>query len=131
MREKQRFVPFILVRALIGLLAFDVLGFGRNFAKMHRFVSSYQVTPGRTSAKTVERVCESVNYACVWYLKRVLCLQRSAVTTCLLRNCGVPAKMVIGAQTVPFKAHAWTEVDGRAINERRDVRKGYKVLERC
>lgn len=131
MRERERLVPFIFVRAFVGLLAFDVLGLGRNFAKMHRFVSGCNVTPGTPSAKTVEMVCESVNYACVWYLKRVLCLQRSAVTTCLLRNCGVPAKMVIGAQTVPFKAHAWTEVDGRAINERRDVRKGYQVLERC
>jgi hypothetical protein len=53
------------------------------------------------------------------------------VTTCLLRTCGIPAQMVIGAQEFPFKAHAWTEVDGRAINERRDVQKVYLVWERC
>lgn len=53
--------------------------------------------------------------------KQVLCLQRSAVTTCLMRHNGLRATMVLGAQTLPFKAHAWTEVDGRAVNERRDV----------
>jgi len=79
----------------------------------------------------VERISKAVNYACVAYPKRVLCLQRSAVTTCLLRSWGVPAQMVMGAQKVPFKAHAWTEVDGRAINERREVQKIYGVWERC
>jgi hypothetical protein len=62
-----------------------------------------------------------VNYACIAYLKGVFCLQRSAVTTCLLPSVGVSAQMVIGAQKAPFKAHAWTEVGGLAINERRDV----------
>ena len=69
--------------------------------------------------------------ACIWYWKEVRCLQRSAVTTSLLRHCGVPAQMVIGALEIPFTAHAWTEVDGRAIHERRDVQKIYAVLERC
>jgi hypothetical protein len=72
-----------------------------------------------------------MNYACVFYPKHVLCLQRSAVTTCLLRDCGVPAKMVMGAQKVPFKAHAWTEVNCSAVNERRNVQKVYAVWERC
>ena len=122
---------FLIWKALLGLLAFDVLGFGRNFPKMHRFVSRWRVSPRTAPRDGVDRVCEAINYACVWYPKRALCLQRSAVTTCLLRTCGVPAKMVIGSQNLPFKAHAWTEVNGRAINERRDVLKIYGVWERC
>jgi hypothetical protein len=39
--------------------------------------------------------------------------------------------MVIGAVDRPFKAHAWVEVDGRAILEDRDVQSIYKVWERC
>jgi hypothetical protein len=38
--------------------------------------------------------------------------------------------MAIGAQNLPFKAHAWTEVNGRAINERRDVQRLYAIWER-
>jgi hypothetical protein len=121
---------YLIWKVLLGLLAFDVLRLGRNFHKMHRFVSRWRVSP-RTAPQDVDVVCEAVNYACVWYPKRVLCLQRSAVTTCLLRTCGVPAKMVLGSQSLPSKAHAWTEVNGRAINERRDVLKIYGVWERC
>lgn len=124
-------VRFLFWKALLGLLAFDLLGLGRNFSKMHGLVSRWRVTPRTVPREAVDRVCRAVNYACIWYPKRVLCLQRSAVTTCLLRNCGVPAKMVVGAQNLPFKAHAWTEVDGRAINERRDVHRLYGIWERC
>ena len=125
-------VPQLLVwKALLGLLAFDLLGFGRNFAKMHRFVSRRKTSPRTAPDHMVNSVCAAINYASAWYPKRVLCLQRSLVTTCLLRDCGVAAKMVLGAQNLPFKAHAWTEVDGRAINERRDVQHVYTVWERC
>ena len=117
---------------MVGLLLFDVLGFGRHFARMHRVVTDWRVAQGRlTRSDTVEKVCKAVNYACVWYPKQVLCLQRSAVTTCLIRDTGIAATMVMGAQTLPFKAHAWTEVNGRAVNERRDVQNVYAVWERC
>lgn len=122
---------FLVWRALVGLLAFDLLGLGRDFAKMHRIVGAWRTAPRTAPGDIVGQVCQAINYACVWYPKRVLCLQRSAVTTCLLRSCGVSSSMVMGAQNLPFKAHAWTEVDDRAINERRDVQKIYGVLERC
>jgi hypothetical protein len=121
----------LIWKALLGLLAFDVLGFGRNFTTMHRYVTSRRTAQRPVSEDAVECVCAAVNYACVWYPKRVLCLQRSAVTTCLLRHSGVDAKMAIGTQTLPFKAHAWTEVFGRAINERRDVQRFYEPLDHC
>ncbi len=122
---------FLFWKALMGLLAFDLLGLGRNFATIHKFVRNWNVARRTPPPNAVEQVCEAMNYACVWYPKRVLCLQRSAVTTCLLRSLGVTAQMVIGAQKLPFKAHAWTEVDGHAINERRNVHRIYGVLERC
>lgn len=121
----------LMFKALLGLLMFDLLGFGRKFSKMHEVVSQWPVSQQQTKETAVQRVCEAVNNACVWYPKRVLCLQRSAVTSCLLRNYGVPAKMVMGTQSVPFKAHAWTEVNGRPINERRDVEKLYQILDHC
>jgi hypothetical protein len=122
---------FLFWKALIGLLAFDALLLGRHFPRMHRLVRRWKLVPVPVSPDAVSQVCTAVNYACVAYPKRVLCLQRSAVTTCLLRSLGVSAHMVMGARKVPFKAHAWTEVNGRAINERRDVQSIYGVWERC
>jgi hypothetical protein len=122
---------FLVVKAFFGLLAFDVFRFGTNFARIHAGVQGWPVAHRTTHPDTVDRVCRAINYACVWYPKRVLCLQRSTVTTCLLRSCGIQAQMVMGAQKFPFKAHAWTEVEGRAINERRDVQSVYMIWERC
>ena len=130
-QEDHKVVPSLVGLALGGLLGFDVLRLGYNFAKVHRIVGGWTVARKLHFANGVDRVCQAINYACIWYPKRVQCLQRSVVTTCLLRSCGVPAKMVIGVQQLPFRAHAWTEVDGRAINERRDVQRIYQVLERC
>lgn len=127
----ERAINFLVWQALLGLLAFDLLGLGRNFARMHRCVSKWPVAAPATERDEVDRVCCAINDACVWYPKRVLCLQRSVVTTCLLRNRGIPAKMVMGAQSLPFKAHAWAEVNDRPINERNDVRKIYAIWERC
>ncbi len=122
---------FLIFKALVGLLVFDLRGFDRDFLKMHAFVRKWPVAQRNPQDRRVGRISEAVNYACVWYPKRVRCLQRAAVTTCLLRSCGVSAKMVMGAQVLPLKAHAWTEVNGRAINERRDVQRVYEVWERC
>jgi hypothetical protein len=121
----------IFLKAFIGLAVFDLFGLARDFAKLHRTVRNWKTTKAKPSTDAVDRVCRAVNRACIWYPKRALCLQRSAVTTCLLRDCGVPAQMVFGAQKLPFKAHAWVEVNDQAINERRDVKSIYAKWERC
>jgi hypothetical protein len=72
-----------------------------------------------------------MDLACVFYTKQILCLQRSAATTLLLRRHGIYAEMVIGAQMLPFKSHAWVEVDGAVVNDKPYVREIYQVLERC
>jgi transglutaminase superfamily protein len=124
-------MQFLFWKILIGLFAFDLCGLGRNFSRMYRAVQSWEVAPRTPTPDVVDRVSAALNWACIWYPKRVLCLQRSVVMTCILRDLGIHAQMVMGAQRVPFKAHAWTEVDGRAINERRDVQSIYGVWERC
>jgi len=121
---------FLFWKALLGLVVFDVFRFGNNFSKIHACVKLWPTTHRPIPSDVVERICRAISYASMCYPKRVLCLQRSAVTTCLLRNSGMPAQMVVGARKFPFKAHAWTEVNGRAINERRDVQQIYLVWER-
>lgn len=130
-RTTDKIPRFLVWKALLGLVVFDLFHFGNSFTWIHRFVRSWEAGSPMASTQAVERVCEAINFACIWYPKRVLCLQRSAVTTCLLRSCGVAAEMVLGAQKCPFKAHAWTEVGGQPINERRDVRTTYLVWDRC
>jgi hypothetical protein len=121
----------LLLQAFAALLLFDLLGLSYDFARMHEFVCSWRTSTGKPDIRAAAQIVKAVNSACVWYPKRIRCLQRAAVLTCLLRRHGIKAAMVMGAQKLPFRAHAWTEVDGHVINERRDVRSFYLVWERC
>jgi hypothetical protein len=121
----------LFLRALFLLLAYDILNALCRFQTIYSMVRSWKVTPRTGVSNLIDKVCAAVNYACVWYPRQALCLQRSFVTTYLLRKHGVAAQMVLGAQKMPFKAHAWVEVDGRAINERSNVQATYAVWDRC
>jgi Transglutaminase-like superfamily len=122
-------LPFL--KALVGLLTYDLVMLCRNFSTLHRIVKNWRLGGNEPPPDAVGRVCKTIDRACIWYPKYVLCLQRSAVTACMLRSCGVQAQMVIGAQKLPFKAHAWVEVNGRPVNERADVQSVYGIWERC
>ncbi|HYM75640.1 MAG TPA: lasso peptide biosynthesis B2 protein [Candidatus Dormibacteraeota bacterium] len=121
----------LFFRALLMLIAYDLLCTFSTFGKIHKMVKRWTVARRPLDDDTIDRVCTAVNYACTWYPKQVLCLQCAFVTTYLLRKKGVLAHMVLGAQKLPFKAHAWVEVAGRAINERSNVQATYAVWDRC
>ena len=121
----------LFCRAIFALLGYDVLSTVCPFNTLYLMVKRWKVDLRAADSATIERVCTVVNYACIWYPKQALCLQRSFVTTYLLRKSGIAAHMVLGAQKLPFKAHAWVEVDGQAINERSNVQATYAVWDRC
>ena len=104
----------------------------RALEAIHSAVRRRTVTFRTTERKpSVESVCRAIDLACVFYVKPVLCLQRSAATAVLLRRCGWNAEMVIGAQMLPFKSHAWCEVDRKVVNDKPYMHEIYCALERC
>jgi hypothetical protein len=119
----------LTARAWLGLAAFD-LALLAGFARAHERVRACGVNPRRRDACGPEQIVWAVDEACVWYVKRAPCLQRSAVTACLLRRSGVRAELVIGYRALPFESHAWVEVDGRVVNDRPQYQKYFTVLER-
>ncbi len=122
---------FPAMRAYASLLHFDFLLRRGNFAAVYDAVRSRPCRLRECEGDTIRRVCGSVDSACIWYWKQVLCLQRSAATACLLKDAGIPAQLVIGAQHTPFRAHAWVEVDGRVVNDNSYTNEIYSVLDRC
>jgi hypothetical protein len=121
----------LFLRAVLQLLAYDVLSAGCSFNTIYSMVKNWKLVSGPADSEVIDRVCNAVNYACIWYPKQALCLQRSFVTTYLLRRNGIPAQMVLGAKNFPFKAHAWVEIAGCVVNERSDVQSTYTVWDRC
>ena len=124
-------MPFLVLKAYWKLILFDLYLTRGNFAALYNKVRKYPVGKQAATPNAVERICSAVDMACIWYWKEALCLQRSAATACLLKQYGVPAQMVIGAQQMPFKAHAWVELDGRVVNDKPYTPEMYAVLDRC
>lgn len=124
-------MSFLVMKAYAQLFMFDLYLSHRTFGDLYDKVRKYPVRPTPEGAPTIEQICYAVDLACIWYWKEVLCLQRSATTTCLLRANGVGAQLVIGAQPLPFRAHAWVEVNGHVVNDKPYTAEMYGVLDRC
>ena len=124
-------MKFLVLRAYGKLILFDLYLARGNFAALYNKVRNYPLRTKNSCPPAVEQACYAVDLASIWYWKEARCLQRSAATACLLKQCGVAARMVIGAQQIPFKAHAWVEVDGRVVNDKPYMREMYGVLDQC
>jgi Transglutaminase-like superfamily len=118
-------------RAFAILLYFDFFLLHGDFNALYEFVRKCPVKDIGTNHVGVHEICAAVDVASIWYWKQVLCLQRSAAATCLLRHYGIPARMILAAQTMPFKAHAWVEVDGNVVSDKPYMREIYQVLDQC
>ena len=124
-------MSWLALKAYFELIHIELYLARGNFAALYNMVRRYPISKRLTAPDAVERICSAVDLACVWYWKEAPCLQRSAATTCILRRHGVKAEMVIGAQQLPFKAHAWVEVQGHIVNDRPYMHEMYAVLDRC
>lgn len=124
-------MSFLVLQAYLKLIQFDLYLARKDFAALYAKVRNCPVSKKAASPEDADKICAAVDMACIWYWKEALCLQRSSVLACLLKRYGVPAQMVIGAQQMPFKAHAWVEVGGRVVNDKSYTPELYAVLDRC
>jgi transglutaminase superfamily protein len=119
----------LVLRALLLLVSLDIRLAFRGFPALHKTVENTSVHVVRRHPD-LTTICHAVDLACVFYFKRVLCLQRSAATAILLRKKGIAADMVIGVQPSPFRAHAWVEVSSRIVNDKTYMHEMYRVMDR-
>ena len=116
---------------LFQLLLYDLVVGIAGFPTLHRLVRRCVLSANAPPEGDHEKICAAVSKACSWYPRRTLCLQRSAVLTCVLRRHGIPAELVIGVSPMPFRAHAWVEVQGAVVNDKASVHDRFMVMERC
>jgi hypothetical protein len=119
-----------VVKSILGLLLFDVILLFRSLESLCSIVQSWPVQGGcqENESSVIAQIVCAVERASVWYPKKALCLQRSAVATCLLRHHGVQARMVVGVRPMPLLAHAWVEVNRRVVNDSPRVKSFYQSL---
>ena len=131
MRAHHLSMSSLVAKAYLMLLYFDLFLARKDFGGLYRKVRLCPIASRQARPDFTEQICGAVDTASIWYWKEVLCLQRSAASACLLRRYGVSAQMVIGVQQLPFRAHAWVEVDGRIVNDKPYMRELYVVLDHC
>jgi hypothetical protein len=124
-------MSLLVLKGYSNLIRFERCVSRGNFRSLYQTVRNYPLGENPGHPAIVERICSAMDMALIWYPKQVLCLQRSAATVCLLKAYGVRAQMVIGAQQMPFRAHAWVEIEGRVVNDRPYIPEMYPVLDRC
>lgn len=112
------------------LLSFG--GYRRLHARLVRTSPPNRATlPPAVTTAVVGMVCEAIQRACVWYVPKPLCLQRSSAIALLLRRYGVSASVVIGARFMPTEAHAWVEVCDRVVNDDPEyIQRTYAIVDR-
>jgi hypothetical protein len=124
-------MSFLTIQAYRELIRFNGCVTRNDFAGLYAEVRACPVDGNRGRREASQEVLAAVDQASIWFWKQVSCLHRSAATACLLRRYGVPAQLVIGAQLMPFRAHAWIEVEGRVVNDKPYISEIYAVLDRC
>lgn len=122
---------FLLCRAYLELIRLEHPLLRKDFAFIHQLVRSCLTKAVQPSLTVQAQTLRAMDVATVFYFKEVKCLQRAAATTRLLRKQGIRAEMAIGVQHLPFRAHAWVEIDGVIVNDKPYVGEMYAVLERC
>jgi Transglutaminase-like superfamily len=129
----EREVPLLLLilKAYLNLIQFDLYLARGNFSALYNKVRMYPLTAHTPAPDAIVQINHAIDIACLWYWKEALCLQRSAATACLLKKYGIPAQVVIGAQQIPFRAHAWVEVNALVVNDKPYIPEMYEILDRC
>lgn len=121
---------FYTFTAFLGIATVNLVLRTLGFHRLCEAVKMWPVNDRVRGLEPKEQVCEAVKKAASWYPRQSMCLQRSAIATCLLRQSGLAADLVIGCRKIPFGAHAWVEVAGEVANDKRQVQEFYKVLSR-
>jgi hypothetical protein len=126
-------MPFasLFIRAYFQLFLTEVYFCRGDFKGLYERVRNHPICRRRLEAGAVPKLCEAMDLACIWYWRHAFCLQRSAALACFLKRYGIDANVVIGAQQMPFRSHAWVEVNGVVMNDKPYVSEVFAVLDRC
>jgi hypothetical protein len=117
-----------VVQALWEIARYDLINSTLGYQFIHRQLERQRVSREPVQPQAEALVCDAVSLASCFYVKPVLCLQRSVAEARMLRRRGISARLVIGYRPSPFFSHAWVEVDGRVVNDLAGYKERLKVL---
>lgn len=105
-----------------------------GFRKIERLIGSRELLNAATTTGSAERkwriayaARRMTDAASRHGIMRGNCLSKSIVLWHLLRREGLDATLCVGGRKegASFEAHAWIELDGKAVNDSQDVRERF------
>jgi hypothetical protein len=121
----------LMMRAFLDIVYIEAVMAMRGMRGLKNVVARTPIRTRGDNRSEMATIIRSMNRACIYYFKPILCLQRAAVVTRLLRRRGIPATLVLGCQIAPVRSHAWVEVDGQIVSGNiRDRLNHYQVMDR-
>lgn len=118
------------VAAIFCLAAITLTLKTAGFDSLCKALRTWPVSSRSRAVQPESAIPKAVERAALWYPRLALCLQKSAAVAVLLRESGIACEMVIACRRLPFKAHAWVEVNGRVVNDNVKVQQVFKELAR-
>lgn len=76
----------------------------------------------------VDYLSDALDAACTLYPKKMYCLSWAAAFTLVALKKGWRCSLVIGAQSPPFYAHAWAEINGTVINDKKIIQERLAIF---
>lgn len=113
-------VTLIRVQYLVKKGIGPVINSVKSFSKSADFVIPTE--------KEIQQLSDAVDIACSFYVKKVFCLSWAATFALLALKKRWKCNFVIGAQSYPFYAHAWVEIDDKVINDAQQVQDYLTIL---
>ena len=132
-REKRLLVASLFALPLNGL-ALNLLGFNRWQYLLSRMAPVDRVGPDARAESLLALARQTARMVRIgaWHGPyRGNCLQQSLTLWWLLRRHKVESEIRFGARMTSgkFEAHAWVEFEGVALNEGRNIHRGFKPFE--
>ncbi len=119
----------MILRALRCLLYWDWSVRVRSFDRVCEMVRQYPIRKDVSHQLEIAQIANALASVSIWYFKRVLCYQRSCCLVWMLRDAGIAANLVIGAQQWPPRTHAWVTVGDEVVGDLPHRVKGFDVIE--
>lgn len=112
-------------------LTIQMMGLSRTQTILAFFQKDLPVKPPADLKLRLARARSIIRYTRMHGPYKGNCLSRSVLMQVLLQKQGISSQMIIGVRfdDQEFKAHAWLERDGKPLNERKDVRQRFSVME--
>lgn len=118
----------LLARAWFALLAADLGVRLASFDAVQRCIDRHPKTHGSNSPA---RLQQFVRLAARHHLWKMACLPQALALRWLLTREGISSQVIIGVRkdNAALEAHAWVELDGKALGEPADVRERFRIMQ--